>query len=214
MGFHMVNTNKDNDRGMAGHVCNPSHQGSSGRIQSSRLRKVRSENKNVNSSGCSSIVKCLPGIHKAPGSIYGSEGRGGEGGGGGVIGLHCCLLKVVFDANSSGSSKVSSQAPVLLQNVISPMGSEDKDGEVCVACWELLHSKKLAASSLLQASLEHCSEKLRWGSTESQSHQVALILEPRLLAAAAAAAAIGKVAQGTVMVEKTVSSVLLSIYPA
>lgn len=171
-----------------------------------------SENKNVNSLGCSSIAKCLPDIHKTLGSIYGSEGRGGEEGGGGVICLHCCFLKVEADANTSGSSKVSSQAPVLLQNVISPMGSEDKDGEVRVACWELLHSKELAASSFLQSSLEHCSERLRWGSTESQSHQVALILEPQLLAAAAAN--IGNVAQGTIMAEKTVSSVPMSIYPA
>lgn len=197
---------------MAGHVCNPSYRASSRRIESSRPRKVLSENKNVSSSGCSSIAKRLPGIHKAPGSIYGSDGRGGEEGGGGVICLHCCLLKVVAGANTSGSSEVSPQAPALLQNVISPVGSEDKAGEVCVACWELLHSKELAASSLLQVSLEHCSERLRWGSTESRSHQVALILEPQLLDAAADN--IGKVAQGTVMAEKTVFSLPLSVYPA
>lgn len=120
--------------GMVGQACNPSCQGGSRRIESSRPRKMLSENKNISGLGCSSIAECLPGVQEALGSIYGSEVRGGEEGEGGAICLHCCLLKVVAGANTSGSNKVSSQVPALLQNVISPMGSEDKDGEVCVAC--------------------------------------------------------------------------------
>lgn len=106
-----------------------------------------SENKNVNGLGCSSIAECLSGIHEIRGSIYGSEGRGGEEGGGMGIRLHCCLLKVVADANTSGSSKVSPQVPALLQNVISPCTLRTKMGR-CIACGELLHSTELAASSL------------------------------------------------------------------
>lgn len=139
LGFHTVNTNKDGDMGhacnpgsrhggqTAGHAYNPSYGGDSRRIESSRPRK---ENKNLNGLGCRSIAECLPGIHEAPGLIYGSEGRGGEEGGGGAVHLHHCLLKAVADANdTSGSSKVSPQVPALLQNVISPpLGSEDRMG--------------------------------------------------------------------------------------
>lgn len=120
---------------MAGHACNPSCRGDSRRIESSRPRNALSENKTLNGSGCRSIAECLPGTHEALDSIYRSEGRGGEGGGG-AIRLHRRLLKAVADAYDTwGSSKVSPQVPALLQNVISPpLGSEDKDGEVCVAC--------------------------------------------------------------------------------
>lgn len=68
------------------------------------------------------------------------------------------------------------------------MDSKDKNGEMCVACWELMTPlfQRAGFSSLLQASLGHCSGRPARDSIESQSHQVALILAPHVLGAAAA----------------------------
>lgn len=84
-----------------------------------------------------------------------------------------------MDAKPAGSSKVSPQDPALPRNVISPMNSKDKNGEMCVACWELMIPlfQRAGFSSLLQASFGHCSGRPTWDSTEPQSHQVALILD-------------------------------------